>query len=442
MGRAASGTVTWDNSKKRWKGRISVIGGRPWIDCPPEFPNNPRGEGRAREWIQERARVAKAEGHRIEDYDVKKRKPAVVKMGPDASGDDWFNAWEKARIARGLTSTADNRFHFTGHIKPAVKEKHVRDWTSDDVRAIVAWLDAKIASGDISAKYASNVWGTATKMCSDAVKSKVAELRVRLDNPATDVAGPESGEERAKQFLFPSEFLKLMTCEDVPLRWRRAVAIAIYLYPRAGEQRALPWTDIDLDHGMVHIHQAFERRKRTVGSTKSGRSRRFAIEPAILPLLRVMHAESGGKGEVALISNRMASRLRAWLLKAKITRKELTDENSATTRPLAWHDLRATGLTWCAVRGDDPMKIMQRAGHSDLSTTMIYVRTAEAIGQGFGDVFPPIPEALLEPDPDGESSGESSETLEDPSFFEKTRAGHGIRTRDIQLGKLALYQLS
>lgn len=175
--------------------------------------------------------------------------------------------------------------HYVGFIKPAVKEKHVRDWTSDDVRAIVALLDSKIASDDISAKYASNVWGTATKMCADAVKSKVAELRVRTDNPAKDVAGPES-EERAKQLLYPSEFLKLVSCEDLPLRWRRAIVVAIYLYPRAGEQRALAWSDIDLEPGIVHVHQAFERRSRTVGSTKSGRSRRFAIEPALLPLRR------------------------------------------------------------------------------------------------------------------------------------------------------------
>ncbi|MBX3214096.1 MAG: hypothetical protein KF850_18820 [Labilithrix sp.] len=206
MARAASGTVVWDKGKKRWKGRITVIGGRPWLDCPPEFPNNPRGEGRAREWIAEKASLAKAEGHRIEDYDVRKRTPAAA-ASPGASGDDWFNAWEKSRIARGLTSTADNRIHFAGYIKPAVNEKHVRDWTSDDVRAIVALLDSTVASGDISPKYASNVWGTATKMCTDAVKSKAAELRVRLDNPAKDVAGPESGEERAKQFLYPSEFL-------------------------------------------------------------------------------------------------------------------------------------------------------------------------------------------------------------------------------------------
>jgi hypothetical protein len=34
---------------------------------------------------------------------------------------------------------------------------------------------------------------------------------------------------------------------------------------------------------------------------------------------------------------------------------------------------------------------MQRAGHSNFGTTQIYVRTAEAIRDGFGDVFPPLP---------------------------------------------------
>lgn len=83
---------------------------------------------------------------------------------------------------------------------------------------------------------------------------------------------------------------------------------------------------------------------------------------------------------------------------AKITRKELTDETSKTTRPLSWHDLRATGLTWAAVRADDPLKIMSRAGHTDVQTTQIYIRTAEALREGFGDVFPPIPDALLGPE--------------------------------------------
>src|SRR5580700_7691373 len=47
-----------------------------------------------------------------------------------------------------------------------------------------------------------------------------------------------------------------------------------------------------------------------------------------------------------------------------------------------------------AVRGDEPLKIQQRAGHSTFSTTQLYVRTAESVREGFGTPFHPFPVAL------------------------------------------------
>jgi integrase len=89
-------------------------------------------------------------------------------------------------------------------------------------------------------------------------------------------------------------------CEDVPLRWRLAVTLAIYLFPRQGELRVLEWQDgaIDLEHGTIHIHRAWDRRAREATSTKSGRVRRFNIEPALLPLLRERFNRAGSKGPV------------------------------------------------------------------------------------------------------------------------------------------------
>jgi hypothetical protein len=67
----------------------------------------------------------------------------------------------------------------------------------------------------------------------------------------------------------------------------------------------------------------------------------------------------------------------------------------ATRRAITFHDLRATGITWCAVRGDDPLKIKQRAGHSTFATTEGYIREAENLRDGFGTVLPPLPTSLL-----------------------------------------------
>ena len=79
----------------------------------------------------------------------------------------------------------------------------------------------------------------------------------------------------------------------------------------------------------------------------------------------------------------------------RVTRPEL-HEGSSTRRVLRWHDLRATGITWMAVRGDAPQLIQSRAGHTDFATTLAYVRAAEALAAGFGEVFPALPPRLLE----------------------------------------------
>jgi hypothetical protein len=89
----------------------------------------------------------------------------------------------------------------------------------------------------------------------------------------------------------------------------------------------------------------------------------------------------------------MARKLRRYLKIAGVTRPEL-HEGSPTRKQLTWHDLRATGITWMAIRGDDPLKIKQRAGHTTFSTTERYIRQAEAVREGFGEVFPELPECL------------------------------------------------
>jgi hypothetical protein len=212
------------------------------------------------------------------------------------------------------------------------------------------------------------------------------------------VKSPERGARKAKQYLYPSEFLKFVSCRDVPLRWRRAVALAIYTYARDGEIRALRWDggDVDLEHGVLSITRAFNERTGEVESTKTEDTPRFAVEATLLPLLQAMHDAAKGKGPVLDWHELHMSRgLRRALKRAGVTRPEL-HHGSPTRKPMTWHDLRATGLTWMAVRGDDPLKIKQRAGHATFSTTEHYIRQAEAFREGFGEVFPGLPEALLD----------------------------------------------
>ena len=387
----------WPSGKPRWRGRVRLGDGTKsnYFDVP-EAMTDPQ----ARAWVAGIQADEDAQGLLLAAKREKAQTSGRAATPTEKSEDPgaWFDAWIASKAARGQTSTADRRAHYVHHIKP-VLSTHVRSWDAADLRRLVASLDEKIGSGRLAAKSARNVWGTATKMCADAMRSKVEALRCRADNPASDVEGPDRGDDRSKQFLYPSELVRVLGCEDIPLRWRRAIALAVYLFPRAGELRALRWEDVDLEHGTVHIHRSFERRSRTVKGTKTKTARRFAFDGAVRPLLEAMHAEAGGEGTVCPIPNRMADRLRDWLRRAGVDRSEFLDAGSATTKPLGWHDLRATGLTWMAVRGEEPLKIMQRAGHEDFATTQIYIRTAEAVRGLFGEVFPVLPKAILHAPP-------------------------------------------
>lgn len=210
-------------------------------------------------------------------------------------------------------------------------------------------------------------------------------------------------------YLYPNEFLQVVASSDVSLADRRLVALAVYLFVRPGELEALQWEDIDLEHQVVDIHSAVDRKKDKTTTTKTETPRRNPIEPTLMPLLKVMHREAGGTGRVAPpMLAKLAPFLHRCLEAAKVKRAVLF-ANTKTQKRITFYDLRATGITWMAVRGDKPEVIKRRAGHNRYETTEGYIREAENLDpKTFGAPFPPLPRSLLGLPDDPESSPESS----------------------------------
>ncbi len=341
----------------------------------------------------------------------------------------WGERWFTDRTARGMTSVRADTGRFRKWVLPMLGAKPMASIDRRDVERLVESLDASVRAGGLSWKTAQNVWGLVTKGFDDACSSKTLALRVLegRPNPCDNVRGPDKGVRKSKAYLYPAEFSHLMACEKVPASARVLYIVTTYLYLRAAEARGLQWSDIDLEHGMVLVHQT-ENTEGVRGSTKGERSRRYSIEAALMPLLRAMHKRAGGVGPVLPgmpIEQKVAPMLRRHLLAAGITRAELhaTDK---TRKRLRFHDLKATSITWAAVRGDDPLKIKHRAAHRTFSTTEEYIRTAEAVREGFGDVFPAPPAELV-------SSWESSSDTPAASqpfviAYQKSRAEGGSRT--------------
>ncbi len=275
-------------------------------------------------------------------------------------------------------------------------------------------------------------------------------------NPFAGVVGPDKGQKTAKQYLYPEELLQLLSCEAVPLWRRRLYAFAVYSYMRAGEIAAIKWADVDTGPGFVTVHEAVDRegdrqavsklRKQKLSTTKpsgtkgtkTDAARTFRLEPNVLPMLQAMFVEAkDGRGLLFPVlpppSGRggMAAVFRDDLVTAGIDRQALHNA-TATRKAMTFHDLRATAVTWAAIRGDSELQIRARSGHETLAVLSDYVREAAAIREGFGEVFPALPECLLRI---GSERPESVPRVpRTPSFVEKFERDTGFEPATSSLG--------
>jgi integrase len=311
---------------------------------------------------------------------------------------EWFARWAEFREKKGLSSVRSDRGRYGKWVAPAIGTKSIAMVVRRDIEEIVQTLDAAVLAKELRWKTACNTWGVITKMFRDATRSKNLNLRARDDNPASAVEGPDRGPDRAGPYLFPSEFLLLMQCDRVPARWKRIFMLTTYLYVRGGELAALDWSAVNFAQGYLSVHQAIDNETGDVKPTKTEDVRKVPLEPTLVPLLEAMHKEAAGEGRVITAMPPLcdwAKKLRKYLEWAGVTRAEVFASDD-TRRQIDFHDLRHTGITWRAIRGDHAKKIQRAAGHSGAAMTDRYINEAETFeGANFGEPFPAVPLGLL-----------------------------------------------
>ncbi len=369
------------------------------------------GEADARAEAARLSRLAAKHGGRLVDDE------------PDEEGETleaWGDRWWDARKAKGILVEAETprwqKWILSAPVRKGRRlgELPIAAITREDVEDVVSFLDDAVRAEKLSWKTARNAYALLTKALKDAKADKNRALRVRTDNPAADVRPPEKGQKRTKAWLRPTEVTAVLACPDVALELRRAIALNVYLYVRPGELRALGRQDFDLEAGGCSVHRSI-RRDGTEKGTKTDAPRTVPIEPTLLPLVAALCEAADADGPLVELPSdtALADVLRAALRTAGVTRPELFT-STRTRKQITWYDLRATGITWRAIRGDNPMAIMEQAGHEDFkTTTQNYIRTASALGAKL-EVFPPLPPELYET-PGGVSLRETLQSVEMPS---------------------------
>jgi hypothetical protein len=110
--------------------------------------------------------------------------------------------------------------------------------------------------------------------------SKRRELRVIKSNPVLGIQPPERGTDKSKVYPYPSEFLAVVSCEDVPLDWRELHAVSVYTYARPGELWVLQWPDVDLENEQRAIVRGddFVKVQRRAGHKLIATTQRYIVE--------------------------------------------------------------------------------------------------------------------------------------------------------------------
>ncbi len=386
------GSVEWRDGC--WKARISYPDGtRPWVPMPG-IPQT--DEERARSMavlMQCRAKagpfVPEARGETVNEWSVRYFKAKKATTLKDIKGR--FNNWILPVIGH-LPMAALDRLALEAVVRKldeaiVIRNRWYEEHDPDEER--------KGRKPGLEWKTAANIWGDLGTALEEAFNSKDPGLRALASNPSRDVRGPERGNVRAQPVLFPAEFLALVSCEIVPVRWRRCYAGAFYLGARSNELAAILPEDVDTTYRTVSIHKQIDRATGKAKTTKTRQARVVAIEAELWPLVdHLVKITPAGKPLFRLPPDEdRAELLRKHLELAGVNRVDLFADD-ALRSPIRFHNARHTCLVWKARRGDDVLQLQATSGHTNLKTLQGYTEQARKLPPSFGAPFPSLPSSL------------------------------------------------
>jgi integrase len=324
--------------------------------------------------------------------------------------DEWYARFLALQRSRG----GYGREHqWRAWVSPFIGAKPWAKVTEDDVENIRDVLDAAIEARRrlgpgrrrLTGRTAYDVWYMLRGAVRAARRSKDRSLRVLKGKPDPTECVEAPGDARTrrvrrKTFIYPTEALALLSCRRVPRAWRELYAIAGYTYLRPGELRVLRWSDVDLARRVILVTKAWHYGELREKPPKThGGEREVPIHPSLLPLLRRMKARSNVDEPVAPILTTtsrpsLPKLLRGHLRRAGVERTALFVSSDTAIRAnfRSWRD---TGITWLVLSGLGVERVMRRAGHEDITTTMGYVKAVEDHQGLFGRPFPRLPRELV-----------------------------------------------
>jgi integrase len=246
---------------------------------------------------------------------------------------------------------ADKRSILDNHILPALRNRRLDEIGVRDVERI----KRRLLDKGRSPKTVNNVLSVLSKLLDYAVEVELIEQKPRIS--LLRVAPSK------RDFLDFDEYERLVAVLKTEPLWGTAILAAGDGGFRLGEILGMYREDIDHVAGTITIRRALWHSH--LGSPKGGRERKLPMTRRLRHALKAdrhlkgpfMWCDSSG----VHLTKKMAQRAIERVCKR------------AGLRKIGWHVLRHTFCSHLAMRGAAPKAIQELAGHSDITTTMIYM---------------------------------------------------------------------
>jgi integrase len=264
------------------------------------------------------------------------------------------------------TTVASYRDTLRLHVLPTLGRQTLRRLTPAAIRQL---LSVKQASG-LSARSVQIIHATLRTMLAEAVREELIERNV-----ASIVRPPPVSQEEVRPWS-PEEAAKFLKAAR-PDRLYALFAVGVGLGLRKGELLGLRWSDVDLEHGLLHVRQTAQRvngQGMIFGPPKSTRSRRDIPIPGVIA--EVLHEH--------LSRQQLERQVPYWqdtgLVFTSSTGTAVEPRNlaraldslivQAGVRRIRMHDLRHTCASLLLAQGVPARVVMDVLGHSQFGITM------------------------------------------------------------------------
>jgi integrase len=349
-------------------------------------------------------------------------------------GERWTSGKLAARYPdqiRVKRSAHNDRGRFEQHIYPVIGHIPVDQLTLPHCEDVMRKLPS-----DLAVATRRNIGQLITRLLTLCVYP----LKLIQQSPIPRGFLPKAKKRKAFSYLYPDEDRRLMACRQVPFEFRLFYGFLTREGMRSDEATSLTWANVDLDRAAVRLDK-----------NKTDEPRSWALSAGVAEALRVVRKQRpnakptdhiflrpGGMPMASVKGGHLAEWLRKHLrvLGLHNERPELFITTKQRQR-IRIHDLRGTFVTVALANGKTETWISDRTGHRSSTMIAAYKRPARTITElALGELLPlneAIPELAMGP-VTGTALGDKpkSSTILD----RYCRAGEGIRTLDVNLGKV------